>query len=190
MIHGILTHPPTEDQRRDVLLRASPDCVFRLSRRLDFENAQGARARLLVRVWLTRGWYSFGRDRTRRVQALGTFLFPFSSHRMRYFSRDDVFLSSFSRSVAEEQLARQKQKRAHTRQRKEFARRVLSFFPSLIQNGGGRGNQFPLLFSLIFPYLKEGPFLDFFKIFFFRLKKTLMLYLFLSFSLLCARVCV
>ena len=79
MIHGILTHPPTEDQRRDVLLRASPDCVFRLSRRLDFENAQGARARLLVRVWFTRGWDGLGRDRTRRVQALGTFSFSFSS---------------------------------------------------------------------------------------------------------------
>ena len=76
---------------------------------------------------------------------------------------DDVFLSSFSRS-SEKELAGQKQKRAHTRQRKEFVRRVLSFFPSLIQNGGGRGNQFPLLFSLIFPYLKE-PFLDFFLIF-------------------------
>ena len=156
VIHGILTHPPTEDQRRDVLLRASPDCVFRLSRRLDFENAQGARARLLVRVWLTRGWYSFGRDRTRRVQALGTVSFSLSSRlRMRYFSHrddDDVFLSSFSRS-SEKKRARQKQKRAHTRQRKEFVRRVLSFFPSLIQNGGGRGNQFPLLFSLIFPVL-------------------------------------
>lgn len=69
-----------------------------------------------------------------------------------FSSRYDVFHSSFSRS-SEEQLAGQKQKRAHTRQRKEFVRRVLSFFPSLIQNGGGRGNQFPLLFSLIFPVL-------------------------------------
>ena len=112
---------------------------------------------------------------------------------MRYFSRDDVFLSSFSRS-SEEQLARQKQKRAYTRLRTEFVRRVLSFFPSLIQNGGGRGNQFPLLFSLIFPYLKaylkEGPFLDFFLIFFFRLKKKTLTFTFFSLSLSCACACV
>ena len=113
---------------------------------------------------------------------------------MRYFSRDDVFLSSFSRS-SEEQLARQKQKRAYTRQRTEFVRRVLSFFPSLIQNGGGRGNQFPLLFSLIFPYLKaylkEGPFLDFFLIFFFRLKKETLTFTFSLFlSPVRARVCI
>ena len=95
-----------EQTNEDVLLRASPDCVFRLSRRPDFENAQGARARLLVRVWLTRGWYSFGRDRTRRVQALGE-CFRLIFSRYRPFSRvGDIFLAmmlfslllSFSRS--------------------------------------------------------------------------------------------
>ena len=60
-----------EQTNEDVLLRASPDCVFRLSRRLDFENAQGARAHMFVRVWFARGWDGLGRDRTRRVQALG-----------------------------------------------------------------------------------------------------------------------
>ena len=157
-----------EQTNEDVLLRASPDCVFRLSRRPDFENAQGARARLLVRVWLTRGWYSFGRDRTRRVQALGAcFRFIFSRHQRigtRYFSRE-VFLSSFSRS-SEEQLARDRNKNARTRDRGKssfdaFFRSFLLSFKTEEEAGINCPPFFPHL-----SVLGGRPFLDFLRFFF------------------------
>jgi len=178
------------DQRRDVLLRASPDCVFRLSRRLDFENAQGARARLLVRVWFTRGWDGLGRDRTRRVQALGTVfvLVLISSRDEIFFSR--MFFSPLSRDRRNNSRDRKNNARTRDRGKSSFDAFSRSFLLSF-KTEEEEGINFPSFFPSSFRTLKEA-FLDFFMIFFFRLKKTLtdILPFSLFLSPVRARVCV